>query len=271
MDRVMLLVDETGDQISALLNPASLSFRRQSGLRPRRRIGAAVVGGTGRDAPLVFAGDAVTELELELLFDADFAAPAGPGPSTPAPRDSLDVRRLTAPIWRLSEAADARGEALDDLPQLFLIWGRATKLRCRLMGLSERLERFDAVGIPRRSWLALRFRVFQEAEEDPRGYLPLPAPVLASFPDEAPVPGALAGPPDPDLPGLMMDRSPGVTVTGGARLDEIAARWLGSPADWRWLAVLNDLTDPLRLEPGSVLSLPPPGAAPGAPTTGAAP
>ncbi|MCE8419228.1 hypothetical protein LZ190_11000 [Rhodovulum sulfidophilum] len=268
MDRVTLLVDETGDQISALLNPASLNFRRQSGMRPGRRIGPAVAGGAGRDAPLVFAGDAVTELDLELLFDADFVGSAASAPSGP-PRDSLDVRGLTAPIWRLSEAAEAHGEALDDLPQVFLIWGRATKLRCRLLGLAERLERFDAVGIPRRSWLALRFRVFQEAEEDPRGYLPLPAPV-ESFLDEVPVPGALAGPQDPDLPDLL-DQSPGVTVIGGDRLDEIAARWLGSPADWRWLAFVNDLADPLRLEPGTVLTLPPPGSGRGAMTTGAAP
>ncbi|MCE8472596.1 hypothetical protein LZ189_26750, partial [Rhodovulum sulfidophilum] len=101
----------------------------------------------------------------------------------------------------------------------------------------------------------------------PRGYLPLPAPV-ESFLDE--VPGALAGPQDPDLPDLL-DQSPGVAVIGGERLDEIAARWLGSPADWRWLAFVNDLADPLRLEPGTVLTLPPPGSGPGAPTTGAAP
>lgn len=43
----------------------------------------------------------------------------------------------------------------------------------------------------------------------------------------------------------------------GERLDDIAARQLGSSGYWRHLAVLNGITDPPWVAPGVVLQIPP--------------
>jgi len=53
------------------------------------------------------------------------------------------------------------------------------------------------------------------------------------------------------------DRTRRHTVRRGDTLSAIAARYYGSPADWRWIAVDNRITDPRRLTPGRVVSIPP--------------
>ena len=131
-----------------------------------------------------------------------------------------------------------------------------------MLAISEKIERFDEVGIPQRSWLSLRLRVLQAEESDPRGYIPLPAPVPlpgvgmgveGTLADDAPAP-----PPPPD--DMLLDRVASLILVGGERLESIAAKYLGNSALWRWLALTNNITDPLRLEPGTVLDLtPPPG------------
>jgi nucleoid-associated protein YgaU len=46
------------------------------------------------------------------------------------------------------------------------------------------------------------------------------------------------------------------TVAAGDTIDLLAAQELGSPTEWRRLAILNDLEDPRRLRPGQVLLIP---------------
>ena len=259
MERVTLLVEETGAQVSCLLNPSSLSFTRDAGLVPRRSIASQLTGlpPASSASQLIYTGDDITELELDLLFDTDFQ-------DTPPGSESqkTDVRQLTSTIWSLSDANTGQSDRTAEPPLFYVIWGRATKLRCVVLAISEKIERFDEVGIPQRSWLSMRVRVLQAEESDPRGYIPLPAPVPlpgvgmgveGTLADDAPAP-----PPPPD--DMLLDRVASLILVGGERLESIAAKYLGNSALWRWLALTNNITDPLRLEPGTVLDLtPPPG------------
>ena len=45
-------------------------------------------------------------------------------------------------------------------------------------------------------------------------------------------------------------------LTGGERLDLIAAEEYGNPAWWRLIAEFNQISDPLRLPAGMLLRLP---------------
>ena len=44
----------------------------------------------------------------------------------------------------------------------------------------------------------------------------------------------------------------------GDRLDQLAWRYYGDAAGWRWIAYANDLADPLTVEPGRLLKIPDP-------------
>jgi nucleoid-associated protein YgaU len=43
----------------------------------------------------------------------------------------------------------------------------------------------------------------------------------------------------------------------GQRLDEVAQEHYGDPSYWRLLAAFNGILDPMHLEPGSVIQIPP--------------
>lgn len=42
----------------------------------------------------------------------------------------------------------------------------------------------------------------------------------------------------------------------GERLDAIAFRYYADPREWRSIAAINDISDPLRLSPGRALRIP---------------
>jgi len=52
----------------------------------------------------------------------------------------------------------------------------------------------------------------------------------------------------------------GYEVSGQERLDEIAYRFYGDPSMWRLIARANKIADPLNLQAGQVLWIPPAGA-----------
>ena len=47
------------------------------------------------------------------------------------------------------------------------------------------------------------------------------------------------------------------TIKEGETLDWLAAKEYGSAAQWRFIAEVNQIDDPSRLKPGTVISLPP--------------
>lgn len=237
MDRISFLIDETGERLSALLNPESVSVRRRSGIRPLLDRPGTVTGHGSTDDPVLITGGGRTEIELDLVFDLDLVV----GETAPN-----DVRSLTAAIWALSENRSRDGGPM----ALRMVWGKSWNVPAVVEAVSERYERFTASGAPRRSWMRLRLlRVGEPA-----------ALVGADAPDRSPpTPPATPRAPVDDVPGIRFHEvlGSGTAPSDGERLDDIAARELGSPAFWRHLAVLNDIDDPPWVRPGRILRIPP--------------
>lgn len=243
MERVAFLVEETGERIDCLLNPESFEVTRLAGVRPRGTASGRLVGSGQADDPLQFTGGGRTTLVLDLLFDVDFVEPA----TRPA-----DVRTLTRRLWLLAENSAAESGSVRP-PLVRLVWGKTWNVPGVIIAVAERFDVFDPAGAPQRSWLRLKLvRVAesagaaQESFEDglanalPGGESPRPAGEAVQAVGDG---GAGA---DGDAGGYA-----------GVRPDVLACDSLGSPFLWRLLADHNDLADPLRIEPGTVLAVPP--------------
>jgi hypothetical protein len=177
---------------------------------------------------------------LDLLFDTTLAGNS---------EEPGDVRGLTRPLWNLAENnSDDQGEA--QVPVVRFVWGKAWNVPGLVTAVAERLEFFDESGVPRRSWLRMRFRRVNVADESTAA----PAvPNLEDFLQPEPSEGGTA--------------RAAVEVTGGpqletegdtspSRLDEIAYRNYGHSGLWRLIARFNNVSDPLRVAAGTLLRIP---------------
>jgi hypothetical protein len=229
-----------------MLNPEDLVVRRLAGVRPRRSSGGALTGAGLADDPLLFTGGGMTELHLNLMFDVALA-----GSSTPV----TDVRDLTFPLWQLAEnAADEQNYGRP--PLVRFVWGKSWNIPGIVAAVAERLDYFAPEGEPLRSWLSMRFlRVAESASAVTADRRPLPS---LQLPEEfTPQPSTQTGttPSQTDIPEFQVHE-----VASGERLDQLEFRFYGRrghPALWRWLAIINDIVDPLHIAPGTPLQIPP--------------
>ena len=237
MERVAFLLEHTGERLSCLLNPESIVLRRQAGVRPRRSVSGILTGGGLADDQLLYTGGGRTELELDLLFDVSLAGSS---------MVTEDVRELTAPLWRLSE--NTVGENGYRRPPLArFVWGKAWNIPGIVVAVAEKLEYFTAQGIPRRSWLRMRFLRAEERASTSSSAASR-SPSLESIPL------------DQNL--IQRDRVSGggsgeseVRLSSAERLDEIADRYYGDPSLWRLLADFNGIDDPTHIPDGLSLKV----------------
>jgi hypothetical protein len=237
MDRVAFLVEPGGPRLAAMLNPNSVLVRRQAGLTTRHSAGGKLTGAAAADDPLLFTGGGRTELTLDLLFDISVAG------STVR---TDDVRQLTAPFWDLAEATSGP-DGLDRAPTVRFVWGKSWNMPGLVSAVAERLEQFTTAGAPQRSWLRMRMlRVGdREAEEEPPSGPPLEAPAdPTAVPEEEIVAHPVVG-------GGQGDDA------AGERLEDIAFLHYGDPSAWRAIAAFNNIADPARIPPGTILRIPP--------------
>lgn len=251
MERVSFLLEESGERLACLLNPESVVLRRRSGLRDRTLGGRPVTGRSAREDALLFTGGGRTELHLDLLFDVSVSGSS---------LETQNVRDLTRPLWELAEnrgRGDGGEGGRDGVPQVRFVWGKTWSVPGVVEGVAERLERFDRQGVPRRSWLRMRLIRVSESPADRDGN-----------PPEAPRPPLRV---EERGRSGRSERSQVHEIVGGGggggedgrvgateRLDQLAQRYYGNPAYWRVLALYNDVDDPLRLEAGRRLEVPPP-------------
>src|SRR6185503_19839154 len=150
-------------------------------------------------------------------------------------------------------------------PTVVFVWGKAWRIPGVVLSVAEKLEHFTPEGLPRRSWLRMKFRRVDA------GSPVTPAAPPPAFPDLEPPEVPLLGPEPFPIP--MEDDSEDVLVhevvgggTGyeqgrsgfGERLDELAQRFCGDPAQWRLLASFNGIDDPMRIPAGFLLRIPKP-------------
>lgn len=240
MERVIFVVEGTGERISCLLNPETLVFRRQAGLRTRAEATGVLTGYALSDDPIVATGGGRTEFDLDLLFDVAIAEELNPI-AEPGPVRS-DVRDLTRPIWSLAENAPT-ADRYGGPATIRFIWGRSWNVLAVVTAVTERLERFTPEGEPQRSWMRLRLRRLSETA--------VPA---ASSLEASPVP------PLPEAAQQATSVEVAVDPAGmpQLRLDQLASAQYGDPSYWRLIAAFNGVADPFDLPEGTVLRVPSP-------------
>jgi hypothetical protein len=246
-------VEETNERLGCLLNPDSFVMRRVAGVLPRHSIGGQFTSAGLQDDPLLYTGGGRTELELHLLFDISLA-----GSSV----ETYDVRDLTGPLWNLAEnTRSASGSQGYRRPPLVrFVWGKSWNIPGIIVSIAERLEQFTADGAPQRSWLHMQlWRVSAPLPETTLDNSPLRSQASLVQPTRTFSPVDLEVSSD----NVPEDRVQSHIVKTGERLDDIAASYyqgqstLDAPSLWRMLASFNNLLDPLHLQPGSVLRIPP--------------
>ncbi len=248
MERVAFLIEETGERISCLLNPESLTVRRTAGVRSQ-----PPASGRGlSDDPLLFTGGGRTEIALDLLFDVNVA-----GSSI----TSKDVRDLTRPFWQLAENTQKENYAAPPLARF--VWGKAWNVLGVVVAVAERFEQFTAAGEPQRSWLRMRF--VRVAEPARTTAAELSAEHISTEQLEPPngvdslldmLPGNSADEPMFDLTQLAEETDVHQLI-GGETLSELAFESLDDPAQWRWLAWWNGIIHPLKIAAGTLIRVPP--------------
>jgi len=242
VERVAFLIEETGERLACMLNPERLTMRRQAGVRSQRSISGVVSGAGLTDDPLLYTGGGTTELLLDLMFDVGLA-----GSSIV----TEDVRDLTGPLWNLAENIPDR-EGYGRLPLVRFVWGKSWNIPGIVASVAERLEHFTPEGAATRSWLRMRLlRVAETAETTVLEQPPLDHEELIEALPESEITGTPAAAPTPPEENEVHQYS------ANERLDDLATRYFRHPAMWRLLAGFNDLSDPLRIEPGTLLRIPP--------------
>lgn len=258
MERVVFLVEETGERISCMLNPETLVIRRSSGVQRRQSVSGQLTGAGLSDDPLLYTGGGCTSIELDLLFDLDLE-PQNPNTS---------VRRLTELIWRFSENT-SKGSGYGSPPLIRFVWGKEWNMLGVVTAIAERYERFTPAGEPRRSWLRMRFvRVYEKQpvpEASSTGTALTGAP--ASHSTEARGGSqALENLRDLLPPSVPAEISANAVITAthillgegteGENLPQIAHKYYGDPSLWWLLAWFNNIDQPLGLQPGTALLIP---------------
>jgi Contractile injection system tube protein len=249
MERVAFLVEETGARIDCLLNPETMEVTRLAGVRSRGVASGRLTGAGLADDPLHLTGGGRTELNVDLLFAVDLI---------PTPGDVADVRALTRPLWELAENSAAQRGAVRP-PLVRFLWGKSWNVPGVVAAVAERFDQFDEAGVPLRSWLRMRFvRVAESAAEAQATYEQMLAEQQNQQAQDAlDATAAGATPPSSVVAVGEGDPAPGAPPPA-TRFDLLAHDGLGSPFLWRLLAAYNEVPDPLRVDPGTVLAVPPP-------------
>ena len=238
MERVTFLIEGTHARLTCLVNPEDredgLTIQRSSGAT--REQSSSLTGSNLSDDRVVSRGRGDTRLSLKLLFDV-----ALPGSTI----RTNDVRDLTRPFWDLTEYRGQSPQALE-LRRVRLFWGKGWEIPAVVESVAERYERFAANGLPQRSWLTLGLmRV-----DDP---LPSPEPPSLHPATQMPTVEQLAAASNPSW-GAHEKLGNGVQ---GEHLWQLASRYYGDPRLWRLIALANDVANPLRIQAGKLLKIPP--------------
>jgi nucleoid-associated protein YgaU len=174
----------------------------------------------GKNVPqLEFSGGNAATLNMELFFDTY--------------EKGEDVRaQYTNKLWsmmKINEGNVNDKTKKSEPPKVIFRWGAAWSFKAVITQMTQRFTLFLPNGTPVRATVTV---AFQQAEDE------------GSYPFQNPTSHALAG------HKLRVVRQ-------GDRLDWIAFEEYGDATAWRHVADANDLADPLNLEPGQVLLVPP--------------
>ena len=135
----------------------------------------------------------------------------------------IDVRAFTELVVSLT-SLNAKTHAP---PNLIFIWGTLI-FPCVLESVTQHFDYFNPVGLPLRATLSVSLKGRDLLED-----------LLSSIPLES------------------ADRTKGVVVMSGNTLQGIAAEEYEDPRQWRLIAEASDIDNPLTIQPGLALTVPP--------------
>ncbi|MEO8133194.1 MAG: hypothetical protein ABI831_04365 [Betaproteobacteria bacterium] len=244
MERVAFLIEQSGARVDCLLNPETVIFRRQAGLKRRSVLGQVIGDSAWSDDMLICGGGGLTEVQLDLLFDTSLLAPPGA---------TDDVQSLTAPFWDLAEhTVNSQGFYEPNLARF--VWGKTWNVLGVVSAVAERFEHFLPSGAPQRSWLRLNFVRVADAAAPRRR----PAAGVSGLVDAGSVAPLIGTPGEPGAgPGADAEELLDVGSGAQGRLDQLAYELTGDPANWRKLAQVSGIDDPSMLSADSLLRIPP--------------
>jgi hypothetical protein len=171
----------------------------------------------GRGIPqLEFKGGGSSSLTMELFFDTY--------------EKDEDVRKYTNQVWQLMsidplliDPTTAKGRP----PMVRFQWGPVISFKAVITNLTQKFTMFKSDGTPVRATLTVTFK---EAEE------------MGSFPAQNPTTAS--------RPGYKTR-----IVKEAESLDWIAFEEYGDASLWRYIADVNDIENPRKINPGQVLSI----------------
>ena len=240
-----------GTKVEVQFNPTSLRVQISN-----RTAGGQQAGAQARQRP----GTGEMQVSFDLVFDSADEGSTGQG---------VSVLEKTKSVERFVRPKGA-GAGQEAPPRVVFVWG-GFLVQGTMESANIDLDLFDSEGVPLRAKVSVSIK-----GQDPRWtYTPAPAaPPVAAAPAPGNVPPSATGLP-PGAPGtkgngLAPDRI--VQALPGESLAQLAARAGFDPAAWR--AIAGGLANPLKLELGQEVPLPPGGgrgAATGSSTQGSDP
>lgn len=172
----------------------------------------------GIDSPILqFIRGQNQKLTVELTFDTASEA---------MDESARDVRELTRPFYQLVKIQPKTHA----VPRVILTWGPELSIKAIVESVQQKFTLFSPTGVPLRANLTVTFREYRTLEEQ-----------IAELKFES------------------SDHTKRHVVKRGDTLSRIAAEEYRDPREWRHIADANRdvLENPRRLEPGTILVIPP--------------
>ena len=177
----------------------------------------------GIDSPILqFIRGQNEKLTLDLFFDVrkiDQETTA-----TNPDRNVKDVRLLTDRVYQLVKIHPD----LHAPPKIQFVWGQGLAFTSIVESVQQKFEVFDPDGIPLRATLSVVFREYKSVK-DQLG----------------------------EIKKRSSDHTKQYKVEQGDNLSRIAEKVYDDPRQWRPIAEHNNIANPRRLTPGSILEIPP--------------
>jgi nucleoid-associated protein YgaU len=208
-------------KIPVQFNPAELSFSKTATM--------AEIAVPGLDAPVLqFIRGGTETLTLELLFDS--TTKKGMGDAAESVSKDVDefyalvkqdAKMHAPPVCRFSWSEPSNPADKDSEVSHAPFW-----FTCVVESVDRKFTLFSPRGLPLRARVTVKLREYQTVEQ-----------MVAKL--------------------QSADHTKSRSLRRRERLDQLAAQEYGSPAEWRRIADKNDIDDPRRIEPGTLLQLPP--------------
>jgi nucleoid-associated protein YgaU len=206
-------------------NPTELTLNKQ--------VQMAEIAIPGLDMPVLqFVRGQTETLSVDLFFDSTDGGMDADAQSVTEKTDAfyqlikIDRKTHAPPVCRFVwGGSDFPGSHFD---QQWATQNRKNGFQCIVEGVRQRFTLFSSEGVPLRATLSLSLREYKTLKDQ-----------IEKIGLESP------------------DRTHAHVVQAGDTLARIASAAYDDATQWRAIAQANGITDPLRLEPGRVLRVPP--------------